>query len=266
MADAAVSPTTPDFLSVTELAGDEVSREQVERICDRYYWAAEFCKDKDVVEVACGTGQGLGYLNKKASSLAAGDVSTPMIERAKSHYEDRFPLQVFDASEMPFEDGSKDVIIIFEALYYLPDVDAFFKECQRVLRPGGRVLLTTANKDLFDFNPSPHSHEYLGVTELKSRFGKMGFEARFWGGTPVGSVSWKQKVLRPVKKIAVTLGLMPKTMAGKKLLKKIVFGGLVRMPLEIDEKTSAYNKPDSISGDSPNRDFKVIYCEAQLTK
>lgn len=266
MANAVASPTTPDFLSVTELAGDEVSKEQVERICDRYYWAAEFCANKDVVEVACGTGQGLGYLSSKASSIVGSDVSQPMIERAKAHYGDRFPLEVFDASEMPFGDNSKDVIIIFEALYYLPDVNAFFAECNRVLRPGGRVLLTTANKDLFDFNPSPYSHEYLGVVELKNRFANFAFETRFWGGTPVGSVSWKQKVLRPAKKIAVTLGLMPKTMAGKKLLKKIVFGGLVQMPLEIDEKTSVYNKPDSISADAPNRDFKVIYCEAKLTK
>ncbi|MCD6265910.1 MAG: BrnT family toxin [Deltaproteobacteria bacterium] len=29
-------------------------------------------------------------------------------------------------------------------------------DCVRVLRPGGKVLIATANKDLYDFNPSPH--------------------------------------------------------------------------------------------------------------
>ena len=40
-------------------------------------------------------------------------------------------------------------------------------------------------------------------------------------------------MLRPIKKLAVMLGIMPKTTAGKKWLKRIVFGGLVKMPVEI---------------------------------
>ena len=39
-------------------------------------------------------------------------------------------------------------------------------------------------------------------------------------------------MLRQVKKLAVMLGIMPKTTAGKKWLKRIVFGGLVEMPVE----------------------------------
>ena len=49
-----------DYLDVTELSGDEVSEEQVVRLCQRYYWAKEYCVDKVVLEVACGSGQGLG--------------------------------------------------------------------------------------------------------------------------------------------------------------------------------------------------------------
>ena len=64
-----------DYLAVTELSGDEVSQEQVDRICNRYYWAGKYCAGKDVLEVACGTGQGLGYLSKLAKSLNAGDFS-----------------------------------------------------------------------------------------------------------------------------------------------------------------------------------------------
>jgi len=62
---------------------------------------------------------------------------------------------------MPFEDKSKDVIILFEAIYHIPDADRFVKECVRVLWPGGKVLVGTANKDLYDFNPSPYSYKYL---------------------------------------------------------------------------------------------------------
>jgi hypothetical protein len=42
-----------DYLSVTEISGDEVSQEQVDRLCNRYYWARKYCKDKDVAEAAC---------------------------------------------------------------------------------------------------------------------------------------------------------------------------------------------------------------------
>ncbi len=60
-----------DYLDVTEVSGEEVTQEQVDRICQRYYWAAEYCREKDVVELACGTGQGLGYLVAFARSFIA---------------------------------------------------------------------------------------------------------------------------------------------------------------------------------------------------
>ena len=49
-----------DYKSVTEISGDDVSLEQVERIQNRYCWAKKYCESKDILEVACGSGQGLG--------------------------------------------------------------------------------------------------------------------------------------------------------------------------------------------------------------
>jgi len=86
---------------------------------------------------------------------------------------------------------------------------------------------------LFDFNPSPHSYKYYGVVELRELFGRFGFNVKFYGYMDVRSVSMRQRILRPVKSLAVMLGVMPKTTAGKKWLKRIVFGGLVKMPAEI---------------------------------
>ena len=173
-----------DYVSVTEISGDEVTQEQIDRMCNRYYWAGEYCAGKDVVEVACGTGQGLGYLDGISRSLEAGDYSDEILSIARRHYGDRIILRQFDAQDMPFEDRSKDVIIIFEALYYIPDADRFVKECARVLRPGGKVLVANANKDLFDSNPSPHSHKYYGFVELNDLFARHGFEMTD-GDTPV---------------------------------------------------------------------------------
>ena len=255
---------TVDYSTVTELAGDEVSQEQLERLHHRYYWAGAFCTDKDVIEVACGTGPGLGYLAGLAKSLRAGDYTASILNTAKQHYNNRIDLRQFDAQTMPYEDQSVDVVILFEAIYYLPSADKFVDECRRVLRPGGTVLIATANKDLYDFSPSPFSYHYYGVVELSELFAKHGFDAQCFGYLPVDEVSMRQKVLRPIKKMAVTLNLVPKNMTGKKLLKRLVFGNLVPMPAEITADMIEFNPPVSLAVNHPDRNHKVIYCSAQI--
>jgi 2-polyprenyl-3-methyl-5-hydroxy-6-metoxy-1,4-benzoquinol methylase len=252
------------FAGITELSGDAVSAEQVERMYRRYYWAGEYCRDKDVLEVACGAGQGVGSLASAARSIEAGDYSGPILEIARRHYGSRFSFRQFDAQQIPFADQSFDVVVIFEALYYIPDAQRFFAECKRVLRPGGVLLIASANKDLYDFNPSPHSFRYFGVRELSEELSKFGFQPRFFGDTPVGSVSLRQRVLRPVKKAAIVLGLMPKTNDSKKLLKRLVFGKLVPMPAEIDARTGVQVPPTPLPSDEPDRSHKVIFCAARL--
>ncbi len=118
-------------------------------------------------------------------------------------------LRQFDAQVMPFEGQSADVVILFEAIYYLPSAEHFIAECQRVLRPGGQILIVTANKDLYDFNPSPHCHVYYGVIELDRLFTEHGFVVECFGYHSIRDVSLRQKVLRPVKKLTVALGLIP---------------------------------------------------------
>ncbi len=254
----------PTYLDVTELAGEKITSEQLQRLCNRYYWASSYCKGKDVLEVACGSGPGLGYLLSLSKSLVAGDVSSDILKIARDHYGDSVNLQLFDACSMPFLDASFDVILIFEAIYYLPDPDKFVLECKRVLRPNGHLLIVTTNKDLYDFNPSPYSQKYFGVVELSKLLEKYGFHVDFLAGTSIKEVSLKQKLFRPIKKIASSLGLIPKTMHGKQWLKKIVFGELVSMPAEIDGTTMKYEPPKPITSDKPDTEHKIIYCAASL--
>ncbi len=254
-----------DYTDVTELGGDAVSREQVERICHRYYWAGGYCHGKDVLEVGCGTGQGLGYIAGLATSLVAGDYSDTMLEIARRHYGSRIVLQRFDAQDMPFNDRSFDVVILFEAIYYLPSARRFVEECKRVLRPGGKVLVTAANQDLYDYNPSPHSHGSFGATELSELFSARGLSVECFGCTPVDRVSLRQRLLRPAKKFAVALGLIPNTMRAKKILKRVVFGKLVAMPHEVTESMARPVRPTRIPGDRPDTKHKVIFCAATVS-
>lgn len=254
-----------DYSQVTEIAGDEVSREQVDRLCRRYYWAGGYCRDKDILEVACGTGQGLGYLAGMARSIRAGDISPVLVGRARQHYGERVDIAEMDALALPFAEASLDVVILFEAIYYLPDAARFAREAHRVLRQGGCLLIATANPDLYDFNPSPHSVRYFGVAALGELLEPAGFQCEFCGDTPVDELSMRQRVLRPVKRMAVRMNLIPATMAAKKVLKRLIFGELVPMPAEIDAGTAPAVPCTRLMAGVPDRRHKVLFCAARKT-
>ncbi len=249
-----------EFSEVTELAGSEISLEQLQRMAHRYGWAALHCQGKDVVEVACGCGQGLGILGGVSRSLEAGDYSDRILAIARAHYGNRIRLAQLDAQSLPYADASKDVIILFEAIYYVPDPTRFVRECRRVLRPGGSVLVATANKDLWDFNPSPLSQRYYGASELTGLFQDGGFDVQVYGYMPVGEVSWRQRLLRPAKRLAIRLGIMPKTLAGKRLLKRFVFGRMVPMPAELPVAGDEVERPTLLAPNALDRLHKVLYC------
>jgi ubiquinone/menaquinone biosynthesis C-methylase UbiE len=251
-----------DFVTVTELSGDSVSEEQVERMVHRYQWASKFCQGKDVLEVGCGTGQGLGIFSKVSNSIEAGDYSETLLSVPIEYYGKKVNLRQFDAQEMPYEDSSKDIVVLFEAIYYIPDAKKFVAECKRVLRSNGVVLVATANKELEDFNPSPHSYSYYNCAELQSLFGDFGFKSQFFGFMEISKDEFKGKLTKFLKKMAVSFGLMPKTMAGKKLLKRLVFGKLVPMPYEITGDEYKYLEPTRIVNNSEESNFRVIYCLA----
>ena len=253
-----------NYVSVTEISGDEVSQEQIDRLCNRYYWASQYCGGKDVLEAACGSGTGLGYLSSISKHLEAGDYSDSILSVPRRHYGTRIPLTQFDALHIPYKNHSKDVIILFEAIYYLPDAELFVKECARVLRPNGFVLITTANKDLYDFNPSPYSYKYYGVTELNQLFLSYNFQTEFFGDSPLNQISFIQKVLRPVKKFAVQYGLIPKTMSGKKIFKRIVFGKLVSMPNELPAEVNIRKDFPKLQSNKQDTGHKIIFCAAML--
>jgi SAM-dependent methyltransferase len=253
-----------DYLDVTEVAGEPISAEQLQRLHHRYFWARTFCEGRDVVECACGTGPGLGVLASVAATLEAGDVSEAMVERVRAHYGSRARISRFDAQQLPFPDVSKDVIILFEAIYYLPDAARFVAECRRVLKPGGHVLVATANKDLNDFNPSPYSHRYYGTVELTELFTRPGMHVDLFGYLPTDEISFRQRVLRPIKRAVVGLGLMPRSMKGKQLLKRLVFGRPVVMPAEVSRGAEELAPMTPLDARVADTRHKVIYAVASL--
>ena len=230
----------------------------------RYDWVLGYARNRDVLEIACGTGQGAGLISSVARSYLASDVSESMLRQARQHYGERISFVRFDAQVMPLRPACVDVVVICEALYYLPDAHQFFLAARHVLRPGGSLLIVSANKDLFDFNPSPYSHVYFGVRELRSALTQLGFSCEFFGDSPIAQTSVMQRVLRPVKALVTATGLMPKTMAGKKLLKRLVFGKLVPMPFELKTPEHPSVRPVQLPDDQADAAHKVIFCAARI--
>lgn len=249
------------FTTITELPGSKVMPIQIERSLSRYLFGAHFCDDKEVLEVACGGGQGLGLLAKKARRVVGGDCDEENLVIAQQTYKNRSKIEIkkLDAHHLPFEEQTFDVILIYEAIYYLKFPEQFIKECYRILRPQGVVVICTANKNWPDFNPSPFSHHYFSVPELKNILQSHSFEPELYAAFPDQTDSFKAKLRSCIKRTAVRFHLMPKTMKGKIFLKKIFFGKLIEFPPELTENLAPYIPPIRIHPDAPDTIHTAIY-------
>jgi len=76
-----------DYTIVTEVSHQKVTGEQIQRMYTRYRFASDFCQNKDVLEVACGSGQGLGFLALKAKRVVGIDINQKLLTLAEKHYQ-----------------------------------------------------------------------------------------------------------------------------------------------------------------------------------
>lgn len=252
------------YTSVTERPGLSVTREQLAMLYTRYHTAAKFCEGKDVLEVGCGPGIGLGYLAKKARKVVAGDVDEKLLKLAQEHYKgrERIELKAFDAHKLPFEDNSFDVVILFEVIYYLAQPEKFLEECRRVLRKDGVLLICTANKDCPEFVPSPFSIRYFSAPELFDLLRKQGFEAELFGAFPLQVRSPKQKLVSLTRRAVAALNLMPGSLRVRAILKRIFYGNLLVLPEELEEGMAEVYPLVPIPTDSKDLQHKVLYAIA----
>jgi ubiquinone/menaquinone biosynthesis C-methylase UbiE len=253
------------FTTVTELPGQKASQEQFDRLYQRYHFAVQFSKDKEVLEVACGSGVGLGYLASVAKKVVGGDLDENIVKIALGHYKgrDKIEIKILDAENLPFEDKSFDVIILFEAIYYLPHPEKFLDEASRILKENGILIISTANKEWRGFNPSPFSTRYYSASELYDVLSQRFLKVDILGGFPASEKGSKNRIISLIRKAAVTLHLIPKTMKGKEKLKRIFLGKLKTLPKEIKEKDAEYLPPILISSLAPDLQYQVIFAVAK---
>ncbi len=107
-----------------------------------------------VLDCACGMGTQAIGLARLGYAVVGSDLSPGLIGRARSEAARRgvsLPLSVADMRSLPFADASFDVVLAADnALPHLltsDDVFAALSEMRRVLRPGGRLLISTRDYD-----------------------------------------------------------------------------------------------------------------------
>lgn len=244
--------------SYSEVGGDKGTELQLQRLTARYSWVAEQCTNEKVLEVACASGQGLGLIASRASHVIGADYSDESLAIAQRTYGQRIPLLRLDAHHLPIRTGSLDVVVLLETLYFLPRPDEFVKEAARVLRPGGRLLISVGNKDCWDFNPSPIYTDFFGARELSALLSRHGFEVECFGNFPFDQPSLRQRVFYPIKRAAIVLNLIPKTMKARLWLKRIAIGKLVTLPFELEPQSVPAHAPVQISADEPDEVHQVV--------
>jgi SAM-dependent methyltransferase len=97
---------------------------------------------RDILEIGCGTGvfaERLAAQHPDAALLAT-DQSARFVELTAAR---GVEARVADATELPFEDDTFDLVAAMWMLYHVPDLDRGLAEVRRVLRPGGRFLAVT---------------------------------------------------------------------------------------------------------------------------
>lgn len=112
-------------------------------------------KGRQVLDIGCGLGQPAARIARRTGAHVTGvAISRDQITRATALAEaDGLTGQVefrhADAMQLPFPDASFDAAIAIESIFHMPDREQVFREVHRVLRPGGRLVLT----DFFERAP-----------------------------------------------------------------------------------------------------------------
>jgi 2-polyprenyl-3-methyl-5-hydroxy-6-metoxy-1,4-benzoquinol methylase len=127
-------------------AKDRYGREYVYPPCDvaRFDAALELIgTGHEVLDVGAFDGQFSARIKERGNRVTALDVSAEALERAKLRGVDI--VQADLATTWPFENCSFDVVFAGEIIEHLVDTDAFLTESRRVVRRGGRLVITTPN-------------------------------------------------------------------------------------------------------------------------
>lgn len=127
------------------------------------------CAGLDVLEAGCGEGYGADLIADVAARVVAVDYDEATVAHVRARYP-RVEVHHGNLAELPLADASVDVVVNFQVIEHLWDQGQFVRECLRVLRPGGTLLMSTPNRITFspgrDTPLNPFHTRELNAAEL----------------------------------------------------------------------------------------------------
>ncbi len=101
-----------------------------------------------VLEVGPGSGIYLPLLSELAETVVASDIEAAFLERAREIAATRSNIEVVldDIVASRLEDESFDLVLCSEVIEHIPEPAAALASMRRILRPGGRLLLSTPHR------------------------------------------------------------------------------------------------------------------------
>jgi len=122
----------------------------------RYLFARGFCRDRDVLDVACGEGYGPAQLAQVARHVVGVEYAGATVRNAAANFpRPNLCFVQADARSLPLSDASVDVATSFETIEHFDRQEDFVTEVRRVLRPDGCFIVSTPDRDVYSPPGSP---------------------------------------------------------------------------------------------------------------
>lgn len=135
-----------------------------------YRWVVSLGVGGTVVEAGVGEGYGATALHDAGAGRVLGiDLDPVTLRHVADQHHAVAPIRA-NLVDLPLGNGSVDLVVSAQTVEHLWDQERFVAECARVLRPGGRLAMTTPNRHTFPPGNPFHSRE-LDASELRALAG-----------------------------------------------------------------------------------------------
>jgi arsenite methyltransferase len=112
------------------------------RLTDKLSKKCKFPEGALLLDIGCGTGRALEYLEKKYGVIGTGiDISEVNIERGKKR-NPKLNLMVGDGTKLHFASGTFDGVLMECSLSVIGNKDKVLSDIYDILKPGGKFIIT----------------------------------------------------------------------------------------------------------------------------